>query len=314
MSHSGQSGSFRNSVLLYRPSISMWTARKMDKEQGAEVIERNNAVAGSANVYKALLPDNATLIAIRKWSDALREFIYMNTAPWEDGGWRAGRIERHMAFMDKLGDRMRAGEAMFDAFEAEYATAREQARFQLNHMFKDSDYPSVREVRSKFSVTVDVRPVPNADDFRICEGLPPAEVDKLVQRAQLDERSRFADAQEHAAKTLLEVVEKFAVTLKQFKGKEIKKFNDTLSTNIADVADAIPALNITGDARIDALAAAARELTAYDLADLRKNDAVRDAAIREASTLAQQIKHQPLVPDPQRGQKLAAALADMLEA
>lgn len=308
---------FRNAVLLYRPSVSIWTARKKDKEESAKVVEDNNAVAGSATVYKDLLPDHPLLEKLRKGGTNFRDFIYMNTAPWDDGGWRAGRVDRHMEFMAKAGDMMREQDTLCDEFEDVYASAREQARFQLAGLFKERDYPTPQEVRAKFAMSVSVQPVPNADDFRIYDGLPPDEVDKLVETARTVEADRYATATAKAQEQLLDVVTKMATQLEAFGSGKIKKFNDTLVGNINELIDAMPALNITGDPRLDALAKQAKELTMYALVDLRKDKGVRDAAITEAKALAKQIAPEARAPEVttvSRAPSDAAALfADMLE-
>jgi hypothetical protein len=312
--------SFHNRNLLYRPSLSIWTARKKDKGESTAVTERAGANAGSANVYKALLPENPRLEAVQKWANAFRDFIYTNTLPWDDAGWRIGTVVKHMDFMAKAGDKIREGEDMVDMFIADYAKAIENARFTLANLFDEDDYPGVEEVRSKFRFTIDVQTMPNADDFRVVEGVPPEEVDKLVSIAKNSVETRVQGAMDIAYNKLFTVVSKMATTLEQFGGGEIKKFNDTLVGNITELVDAMPALNITGDPRLDTLATQARELTQYALLDLRKDENVRKAAIIEAKALAKAIAPdntsvQPTVVTtvPSPAGSLAATFADMLE-
>lgn len=282
-----------NSSLLYRPSLSIWTARKKDKSESADVAERNQAQAGAANVYKALLPDNPKLEAVRKWGDAFRGFVYLNTLPWDDSGWRIGRADRHMEFMAKTGDKIREGEALVEEFMSEYKVAIEHAKFQLHGLFDPNDYPGEAEVRAKFRFTVDVQTLPNTEDFRILDGVPADEVDKLVKVAVNSNEQRVQQAMDVAYEKLYEVVAKMAKTLEQYSSGEIKKFNDTLVSNIADIVDAMPALNITGDPKLADLASKAKELTMYAAVDLRKVPATRAAAMKEAQVLAQEFKPEP---------------------
>src|SRR5258708_1134989 len=108
--------SIRNANLLYRPSISLWEARKKDKAKSIEVNEGAGAVVGAANVNKQLLPDSKELLAIQKWRNGFRQYIYDNTATWLDDGWRIAGVARHMDFMSEVGDRIRTGEALVDEF------------------------------------------------------------------------------------------------------------------------------------------------------------------------------------------------------
>ncbi len=275
----------RNSNLLYRPSISVWTARKLDKGETIKVNEDAGAVAGAARVNKNLLPDCAELVATQKFQANFRNWVYANTLPWDDGGARIGQVTRHMDFMQAVGDKMREFEALVDVFITKYEAEKENARFTLNTLFDEADYPGVDEVRSKFSISIDVMPLPDAQDFRIVDGLTPEEADKLAALAASGVEARIKAGMDEAYERLFTVVSKMALTLAQYGNKQVKKFNDTLLGNIEDLVAVMPALNITSDPRLTALTAEARELLDYDLKDLRKDEAVRAAAIADAQAL-----------------------------
>lgn len=282
--------SYHNSNLLYRLSLSIWTARKKDDKQSHKVTADAGATEGVANVHKVLLPECDELIAIRKWADGFRDFVYKNTLPWDDAAWRIGRVCKHMDFMAESGDRIRQGDALVDDFMKVYRKSVEQARFTLNDLFNSSDYPGENELRSKFRFTLDVGTLPNHEDFRIVDGVPKAEVEKLVSNAKSSTETRINAAMDEAYQRLYDVVSKMGNTLTAYGNEEVKKFNDTLVHNISELVDVMPALNITGDPKLQALADQARELTQYALVDLRQNAKVRNAAIREASKLAQAVK------------------------
>jgi hypothetical protein len=287
------SSPFRNSMMLYTPSLSVWTGRKKDKTESAKANAAAGAVDGAANVYKALLPESPELLAVQKWATAFRSWVYATTLPWNDKGGRVARVERHMDFMTEAGDRIRAGEDLVEQFIASYARSIEEARFKLNGMFKQDDYPSEQELRRKFSFNIDCEAVPEATDFRIIDGLPPEEVERLVKDAQDGVEKRINAAMADAHERLVEVVVKMATTLEQFDRKEIKKFNDTLITNITDLCAVMPALNLTQDARIAEITRRAERLATYDLKDLRGIPETRTAAIAEARALAAFADNQP---------------------
>lgn len=277
---------FHNSNLLYRVSLSIWQARKKDKSESTKVTEAAGAKAGAANVNKALLPDNPKLEAIRKWGDQLRDYVYTNTAPWDDGGWRIGRVVRHMEFMAKTGDMLRQGDELVADFLDNYQASVEEARFTLNELFDQADYPGIEELRTKFRFTVDVQTMPNVEDFRVVDGVPQDEVDKLIASAKASADERVKAAMNEAFERLFKVVQKFGTTLEQYGAGGVKKFNDSLVGNITELVEAMPALNIVGDPRLDALTARAKELTMYAAMDLRKLPEVREAAMKEAQAIS----------------------------
>jgi hypothetical protein len=281
---------YHNSNLLYRPSISIWTARIKDKSESVKVNENAGAVAGAANVYKQLLPESAELKAVQQQAATFRTWVYDSTLPWDDSGWRIGRVVRHMDFMTEAADYMTEFNTRVEAFLAVYVSTREEARFKLNNMFNDMDYPGVDEVRRKFAITMDCTSLPNTEDFRVVDGIPQEEVDRLVGVATNSVETRVKAAQQEAYDRLYAVVNKMADTLEGYSTKAVKKFNDTLVTNIADLVSVMPALNILGDPALDALAEDAKKLTDFTPEDLRKDDKTRKAAIDEARALANKFK------------------------
>lgn len=280
----------RNSSLLYCPSLKVWEARKLDKTESAKVNKDNGAVDGAANVRKQLLPDSKELEAIQKWRNAFRTFIYTSTLPWDDNGWRIGRVDRHMEFMAEIGDRIVEGEALVDAFVHSYELEVETAKAKLGHLFSRDDYPHAAEVRRKFQFTVDVQPIPTAADFRDVGGVPQAEVDRLVEIATNAEKDKVASLMREAFERLYGVVAKLANTLESYGNKTTRKFNDSLVDNIGEIVAVMPALNLTNDPTLAALTDEAKQLTMYSAFDLRQNESVRNAAITEARTLAMKFK------------------------
>jgi hypothetical protein len=285
--------SFRNCMMLYRPSLSVWTGRKKDKAQSEKANADAGAVDGAANVYKALLPDSPELLAVQKAATAFRSWVYNTTLPWDDNGGRVARVEKHMEFMTEAGDRIRAMNDLVEEFIGSYDRSIEEARFKLNGMFNQSDYPTAFELRRRFAFHIECEAVPNSADFRIIDGLPQEEVERLVHDAQDGVERRINAAMADAHERLLEVVVKMATTLKQYGNKEIKKFNDTLITNIQDLCAVMPALNLTNDKRLTEIARQAERLATYDLRDLRSMPEVRDAAIAEATALIAFADNQP---------------------
>lgn len=282
--------SLRNSTLLYRPSLSVWTARKLDKTQSVLVAHNADAKEGVANVHKQLLPDCKELENVTKWATQFRTFIYTSTLPWDDSGWRIGQVARHMEFMQEIGDRIQLGNLLVDELMQVYKSRVEEAKFTLNKMFNPMDYPPVPEVRARFAFDVNVMPMPAASDFRAVEGIPKEEVAKLEKAAADAVEARIADAMKEAYERLYEVVAAMANTLDGYDGGTIKKFNDSLVGNIAKIVKVMPALNLTNDPKLAALASDAEELANYAAMDLRQHAPTREAAINEARKLQMKFK------------------------
>src|SRR5574337_272227 len=118
-----------------------------------------------------------------------------------------------MDFMDQAGDWMREFDEKVQAFAQVYTQAFENARFTLNNLFDEADYPGVNEVVSKFGITLDVTSLPNTEDFRVVDGIPSDEVERLVQIAKTSVDERVKAAMGEAFERLRGVVAKMAETL-----------------------------------------------------------------------------------------------------
>jgi len=285
--------SYHTSNLLYRPSVSIWTARRKDKGESLKVNANAGAISGAANVHKQLLPENEALEAIQKHVNVFRTWVYDSTLPWDDSGWRIGQVSRHMDFMSEAGDYMRKFDELVADFLRGYDTAVSEAAFKLNALFDYADYPTKEEVATKFHINLECMPLPNVDDFRVVDGVDPDEVERLCSQAADAVEQKIKAGMDEAYNRLYTVVSKMAITLRQYGNKEVKKFNDTLVTNIADLVQIMPALNITNDARLAALAQEAENLALYTAADLRSSESSRKAAILEAEALAAKFAPEP---------------------
>lgn len=307
--------SYHTSNLLYRPSVSVWTARRKDKSESLKVNANAGAISGAANVHKQLLPDNEALEAIQKHVNVFRTWVYDSTLPWDDAGWRIGQVSRHMDFMSEAGDYMRKFDALVLAFLNGYDQAVSEAAFKLNALYDYSDYPTKDEVASKFRINLECMPLPNVDDFRVVEGVDTAEVERLCSQAADAVEQKIKAGMDEAYARLFGVVSKMATTLRQYSNKEVKKFNDTLVSNIGDLVQIMPALNITGDARLTALAQEAENLAQYAAADLRSDESTRRAAMLEAEVLMRKFEGDETTPAPAQNVghiDLAMLLRDMV--
>lgn len=281
--------SIRNINMLYCSSLSMWAARKKDKAASRQCTQSHGAREGAANVNKQLLPGCVELDTLQKWSGNFRNWVYDRTLPWFDNGWRIGSAAAHMEFMAEAGDRIRDGMALVDDFVQAYPQAKAQAQLTLGDMFDASDYPTQQQLRAKFSFTIEVQAMSSAEDLRVIEGVPPEEVERLVKVAQAAQEKRIAEAMHEAYHRLYEVVGKLAVSLEQYGAVDNGRFYSAWMDNLTGQLEVMPALNLSGDPALTALAQQAMALTHYDQGALRDNERVRVAAIMEARQLMDQF-------------------------
>lgn len=276
-------------AFLVRPSVGMWSARKLDKEAAEGTTERAHAnEKANVKVYKSLVNSSA-LEAVQEVYSRIRSMHEKRTVPWHYKGPGAITAAGFAPYMEEFNKLVAEFNEKADAFCAVYAPAREEARGNLAGLFKEDDYPTVDVIRAKFSATLSCEPMPESSDFRV-QGLS----DKHVNAIKADMQARF-DAALKSAQTetwdrVVEHVQKLMEKLRAFKpadesasGKAEGVFRDTLVSNIQELVNMLPSLNITNDpALTDIATRLQRDLCSYGPKQLReegdKRETVADAA------------------------------------
>lgn len=273
-------------AMLATLTISIWSARKLDRTATAKTTSEANAVKDAARVNKHLLAgQDAMLKAVQTIASSARTEHYRLTLPWNDMGPRILPV----ALWKELNTTLQKYETDFklavDSFLDDYTQARERARFSLGALFSDSDFPSAAAVARKFSFDFNFENLPDAQDFRA--SLAEDEVDMIRKDMEARAKDRYADAMRDVWTRLYDAVNHIAVTLPKYDHGEVKRFNDSIIGNLSDLLAVLPALNITGDPALSAMADRAKaELSGINPQELRDYPGARSTAIKSATAIA----------------------------
>jgi len=273
------------STMLATLNISVWSARKLDRTATAKTTNDAGAVADAARVNKHLMAGQDTLLrAVATVASAARGDHYALTLPWSDNGPRILSVELWKDLTRKLQDHALAFQAAVDAFIEDYAQARERARFQLGALFSETDYPAPAVVAQKFSFNFEFDPLPTAGDFRA--ELTDADADMIRKEIEARAAGRVATAMRDVWSRLYENVARITATLPAYEAGNVKRFNDTIITNLRDMLAILPGLNITGDAALAAIADRAQtELAGLQPQTLRDDPTARSRATASATAI-----------------------------
>jgi hypothetical protein len=231
-------------AVLSQLSLSMWTARKQDKRVTRDAINANGATDGAGRFHKALLPMCEALDNVHGSGREVRRFFYDNTLDWGIEGTRLLPSVKYLSFMSDLRKRKDDWEHLVNVFTADYTNFVTEAKVSLGAMFDADDYPDPAIIRDKFSINVNIMPVPETD-FRV--DLPDAEMEDMKRAVN----ERLVDAQQvamrDAAQRLLDVVSKAHEKLAQ----PDAIFRDSLIDNIREMCDILPGLNVMDDDQLE---------------------------------------------------------------
>lgn len=269
--------------MIVNMQISQWSGHKLDKAMSQKVTDEAQADSDAARVNKHLVPKES-LKDIVKAAGALRTHFYDRTLPWGDNG---DRLLPRLAYMEFMQEHGRLNQefdnAVVDFLDNKYLTARDRAAFRMGEMFRAEDYPEANSLRHRFAVILDVHGVPTGNDFRVAMNAD----DVSIIRQQIEEKN-----QERVTAALRDVWDRLASTLGHFASKmsEDSIFRDSTVSNLEDLVEMLPALNVTGDPGLEQIRRDIKDtLIGYGPKDLRKDAAVRQIAAKESQRIIDQM-------------------------
>ena len=271
-------------AVLVNLSISQWSAAKSDKKVNREVAQNHGSAEDMGNYRKQLVGKQAVKNYTQIATEIRAEF-YRLTLPWSDTGERILTSKAYFDFSAKFRkDQMRLEQA-WDEFCAIYPQLVTEARTLLNGLFDSQDYPDAHQIRGKFSIKLDVKPVPQAADFRV--NLGDDEVNRLRAQITADAQQATRRAMRDVWDRMREVIEKISERCKLYDPDNAKAhpLHDTTVTNISDLLEIIPALNLTGDADVEAFAQQMRDLTKYTPEQLKHTEYAREDTAKRADEI-----------------------------
>ena len=199
------------SILLHL-KISKWDGEVSDQRALAAVA---TAFKGSTagDKYRKSLFVNAPLKSVDKAAGRIRTNFYKWTLAWQDGG---GRLVPSMDFRDFAREHATLV-ADFDfevnEFCASYDDHKRRAESAKGDLYDEANYPSVDDIRERFSVSLQTLPFPSTADFRV---EAPEEI--------------IEDLKENMNATINSVTDQVASTLQGRLKDRLQTFHDALAS------------------------------------------------------------------------------------
>lgn len=282
--------SISSKAMLVYLNITGWSGRKFDDKTSTEIAEKHGTTVRRAGNYNKCLIDQEarTWRQVKRAEDRVRKYHYEHTLKWSVNGAQmvtAAMFFEYAAQMQKLETSLRQAWAEF--FTA-YPSLKENARRELNGMYDESAYPSIDELKSRFTYGIDYYPLPTGDDMeRLRDAIGVnAEIDAMAQNVEDRVEAAVQDAMRDVAKRVYEPVRSMASALAQDK----KVFRDSLVENVRDIAALLPKLNVTGDPELDAISTEIKaKLTAAAPAALREDGDLRAQVAKDADEIARKM-------------------------
>jgi hypothetical protein len=267
-------------AMLVTLSISQWKARKLDKDVSRKTRQERGATEDAGNFHKLLIAKDA-IDKVSQLVTRIRKYNYSMTVPWNDMGARIIKSDAYFDYTAKMAEFQSEFYDTVNELLNEYPALKRDAEYRRlkGDLFNSDDYPTVDKLRNLFSFALTIDPMPSTD-FRV--QLTGSEIDRIQKDLEDRYAARMKNAMGDVWARLYEVVSKMAETL----GDPDKGFHGTLVTNISDLLDVMPHLNITDDPELDAMSQTVRDkLTKYDASILKEDKDVRKSTAKAASEI-----------------------------
>lgn len=274
----------REKAMLAAVHISVWTAVKHDRKVSREVADQHGAHRGAGRYNKQLLHGAAKLEELRTLAGQIRQYFYQVTLPWSDEGFRLLPANFYFDLMARMRDFEATFDSAVDAFLRVYPQYIEQVRPELNGLFRKEDYPSQEGLRAKFRVKLEVQPIPAGADFRV--EMSAEEQARVSREIDLSVRESLMRGTEDLWKRLREVVAHMVDRLHEPESR----FHGSLVTNVLDLVEILPRLNVSGDADLNRFADKIRgRLCNHSAQDLKKHDLLRVTTAADAANIVAEM-------------------------
>ncbi len=267
-------------AMLAAIHISIWTAVKHDRKISRDVASQHGAHESAGRYNKQLLRGAEKLEALRSLAGQIRQTFYKITLPWSDEGYRL--LPAHFYF--QLTTQIREFEAAFarsvDEFLEIYPSYIEQVRPELNGLFREEDYPTVEKLRGKFGLKLEVLPIPSGNDFRVT--LSEEEQARVAREIDESVRQSLNRGTRDLWIRLTEVVRHMVERLNEPESR----FHASLVTNVFDLVELLPRLNVNHDEELNRFAAEVKDrLCGFSAHDLKRNEVLRATTASDAAQI-----------------------------
>jgi len=276
--------------------LGSYGSSKVDREVTENAAEHYGADLKDSGSYSKKLVGKRFLDPVLKEARLAARTHKVLTLPWEDSGPRILANTGFTHYTETMRLRRMAYMAKAKEFVTHWDDIEREAKTRLKDMYKPEDYPEATEVLDRFYLDVEIKGIPSAGDFRA--KLSDASVKAIVKDIERRSDERLQAAMNNVFERILDVTGHMVQRLKDYKpptgrgkGEKGANFQDSTVYNIKELADILPALNLTGDTRLDELQQRLLDdLVEHSPEVLKADPKVRSETQRKAEKIYTKVK------------------------
>ena len=277
-------------ALLVRLSVKCPSFSKTDKAVSAEVADQKNANHKAVQVLKTTIDTtHSKYKAVKTARGVLYNVFAAETAPWSEDGWYIIKASGYERFTEVMREKKDAFDLAVADFVKVYPELVDQAPDRLGDLYDPGLFPAQDEVSGMFWADIEVRPVPEAGDFRVA--MSEDDKQKITAQIQRKNEERVSEVTTECFDRAYNAVSNMVTRLEAYDpDKKGAKLYDSLVGNVRDIAELLPSLNVGDDPRLEQLAKEiGQRLTETDAATLKEDGAKRQEVAADAREIMNQI-------------------------
>ncbi|MCY4288549.1 MAG: hypothetical protein OXC63_08150 [Aestuariivita sp.] len=234
-------------------TVQQWRAVSVRRDVTAQLTASHQVPKTAAKVQANLI-EPQYLRGLWSAITAARSAHKRYSLVWGGDGQRLLPLDRSHQYETAMHAAMDQFEREKTIFLAEYNNIKASAATALGVFFDPNAYPTAAELRHKFSVSYHFLPIPQAAHFSAnvtraqCEKIR-ASIDEIVQR-------RLHEAHQSLRQEIGASIRHLIKQLGVDAAGEPRALHKAAFSNLLELADEIPALNVTSDPAIPAVSAA----------------------------------------------------------
>lgn len=282
--------SIASSAVLVELNVSVWPAKKLDREMTETVNANASAVRDASQTRKNLFAGTSLRKDIENYAARIRLYHNQHTLPWADKGQRLLPTKLFLDYKTTMNVYEATFNQMCNNFFIEYPRLVAEAQQHLGKLYKAEDYPPLDEVKLKFGFRKAIDPIPESGDFRLDVSAQDLEEVRQQYEAKFDER--LAEAMRAPWERLHDVLTAMSKKLTDEDGVETKKrYHDSLVTNAQELCELLTKMNITNDPKLEE-ARQQLELTMLgaDIETIKESAHVRETMKNKVDAILQKFE------------------------
>jgi hypothetical protein len=269
--------------MLISLSIGYWSGKTSD-DSVIDELSASHATEKDIHVYARRLVKAEALKEFKGVRSRARSYLKEKTCRWLDDG---TRILPSPSFLE-VSKRMHDFKIEWDNAVAEFIrkipSLKVEEKKRQGTLWREEDWPSMDQLRRKFSWDLSIFPIPTKADWRVDLGDQTAAIRKQIDE-KVNEALKLATSE--LWDRLYEVVKKLADRM----GEADPKFRDSIIGNVSELVSMLPVMNVANDPKLEDMRRKVEEQLASLNPDELRDDAkarrkVKDAADKLLESMA----------------------------